>query len=76
MYEVVPIYSRMIKHVVALRSSIDLLSQEGNTKRMKSLSANYAVKMSAMRRQIVKKEGRFPHHFDGETWDNMARYGY
>jgi hypothetical protein len=72
-YEVVPIYSRMIKHLVALRASIDLLSQEGNSQRMSTLSTNYAVKMSAMRRQVSKMEGRFPHHFDGDTYDNLNR---
>ena len=72
-YEVIPIYSRMIKHLVALRASIDLLSQEGNSQRMSTLSTNYAVKMSAMRRQVSKVEGRFPHHFDGDTFDNLNR---
>jgi hypothetical protein len=75
-YEVIPIYSRMIKHLVALRASIDLLSQEGNSQRMSTLSTNYAVKMSAMRRQVSKMEGRFPHHFDGDTWDNPNRSNY
>lgn len=75
-YEVVPIYSRMIKHLVALRASIDLLSQEGNAQRMATLNQNYAIKMSAMRRQVSKKEGRFPHHFDGDTWDNDNRSAY
>lgn len=75
-YEVVPVYSRMIKHLVALRASIDLLSQEGNSQRMATLNQNYLIKMSALRRQISKKEGRFPHHFDGDTWDNENRGGF
>lgn len=75
-YEVVPIYSRMIKHLVALRASIDLLSQEGNAQRMATLNQNYAIKMSALRRQVSKKEGRFPHHFDGDTWDNDNQSAY
>lgn len=74
-YEVVPFFSRLVKHVVCLRASIDLLSQEGNEKRMKTLTTNYQMKLSAMRRAISKKEGRFPHHFDGDTWDNENRGG-
>jgi hypothetical protein len=75
-YEVVPIFSRTIKHVVALRAAIDLLSQEGNSQRMATLNQNYAIKLSAMRRQLSKMEGRFPHHFDGDTWDNTNRGGF
>ncbi len=75
-YEVVPIYSRTIKHVVALRTAIDILSNEGNSQRMATLNQNYAIKLSAMRRQLNKMEGRFPHHFDGDTWDNTNRGGF
>ena len=74
-YEVVPIFSRTIKHVVALRTAIDILSQEGNSQRMATLNQNYAVKLSAMRRQLSKMEGRFPHHFEGDNWDNTNRGG-
>jgi len=75
-YEVVPIFSRTIKHVVALRTAIDILSNEGNSQRMATLNQNYAIKLSAMRRQLSKMEGRFPHHFDGDTWDNSNRGGF
>lgn len=80
-YEVVPVFGRLIKHVVSLRAAIDLLSQEGNSQRMSTLERNYMLKLAAMRRAISKKEGRFPHHFDGDTWDNENRadffgYGY
>jgi len=78
-YEVVPVFGRLIKHVVCLRAAIDLLSQEGNAPRMQTLERNYLLKIAAMRRAISKKEGRFPHHFDGNTWDNENRrdfYGY
>ena len=74
-YEVVPIFSRTIKHVVALRTAIDILSNEGNSSRMATLNQNYMIKISAMRRQLAKMEGRFPHHFDGDTWDNTTRWG-
>ena len=75
-YEVVPIYSRLIKHVVALRTSIDILSNEGNSQRMATLNQNYVIKVSAMRRALARMEGRFPHHFDGDTWDNSNRGGF
>ena len=74
-YEVVPIFSRLIKHVIALRTAIDLLSQEGNSQRMATLNQNYQIKLSAMRRALASMEGRFPHHFDGDTWDNTSRGG-
>jgi len=75
-YEVVPVFGRLIKHVVSLRAALDLLSQEGNSQRMSTLERNYMLKLSAMRRAISKKEARFPHHFDGDTWDNSNRGGY
>lgn len=75
-YEVVPIFSRLIKHVVALRTAIDILSNEGNSQRMATLNQNYIIKLSAMRRALSKMEGRFPHHFDGDTWDNSNRGGF
>lgn len=75
-YEVVPLFNRLIKHVVALRTSMDILSQEGNEKKIRTLERNYAVKMMAMRRSIEKRENRFPHHFDGDTWDNTMRGGF
>ena len=74
-YEIVPTFGRMFKHVVSLRAAVDLLSQEGNSERMSTLERNYFQKMSTLRRQINKKEGRFPHHFDGDTWDNTNRGG-
>jgi hypothetical protein len=75
-YEIVPTFGRMFKHVVSLRTAIDILSQEGNSQRMATLERNYLQKMSAIRRQVSKKEGRFPHHFDGDTWDNVNRGGF
>lgn len=75
-YEVVPQYSRLLKHVVCTQASIDLLAQEGNSKRMQTLGRTYATKISALRRFISKKQARFPHHMDGDTEDNMGRAGF
>jgi hypothetical protein len=72
-YEVVPTFSRLLKHVVSLRASIDLLSQEGNSQRMATLERNYAVKVAAMRRELQNKEARFPGHFNADNWDNPNR---
>jgi hypothetical protein len=75
-YEVVPVFGRLIKHVVSLRAAIDIASQEGNSQRMSTLERNYVTKMAALRRSINKKEGRFPKHADGNTWDNDNRWGF
>jgi hypothetical protein len=75
-YEVVPQYSRLLRQVVSLRAAIDLLANEGNAKRIQTLTAAYAVKMSALRRHLSKKESRFPGHMDGDTEDNMNRGGF
>lgn len=74
-YEVVPQFSRLLKHVVCLRAAIDVLAQEGNSKRMQTLTASYQVKMSALRRYLSQKQGRFPHSLSGDTMDNVNR-GY
>jgi hypothetical protein len=77
-YEVVPQFSRLIKHVVILRSALDILAQEGNQKRMQTLMASYQVKLSAIRRYLSSKVGRFLHSPSGDTMDNSNRgsWGY
>lgn len=74
-YEVVPQYSRLLKHVVCLRAAMDLLAQEGNAKRMSTLSQPLQVKTAALRRYLSSKNSRFPHKMDGDTSDNLNR-GY
>jgi hypothetical protein len=75
-YEVVPQYSRLLRQVVSLRAAIDLLANEGNAKRIQTLTASYVVKMSALRRHLSKKESRFPGHADGDDETNQDRGGW
>lgn len=75
-YEVIPQYSRLLRQVVSLRAAIDLLANEGNAKRIQTLTASYAVKMSALRRHLSKKESRFPGHMDGDSEENLNRGGF
>ena len=74
-YEVLPQYSGLLKHVVALRAAIDLLSQERQTKGMSTLERNLASKMRALRLNSERKQGRFMKHMEGDTPDNYNRGG-
>lgn len=74
-YEVIPQFSRLIRHIVCLRAALDILAQEGNQKRMETLSVSYQVKLNALRRYLSSKQARFPHSANGDTVDNSARYG-
>jgi hypothetical protein len=75
-YEVIPQFSRLLKHIVCLRAAIDVLAQEGNQKRMQTLTAAYQVKMSALRRYQSSQNARFPHSATGDTMDNPNRGGW
>jgi hypothetical protein len=70
-YELVPQFSRTIKHVVCLRAAIDILAQEGNAKRMSTLNAALTVKMAALRRYQGTTVARWMHHANGDTMDNL-----
>lgn len=72
-YEVVPMYGRLIRHVVCLRAAMDILAQEGNEKRISTLMSSYQVKVSALRRRMQSKNARFPHSLTGDTLDNENR---
>lgn len=74
-YEVVPQFSRLIRQAVCLRAALDILGQEGNSKRMQTLTPIFQTKISAIRRFLSTKSARFPHSADGDTVDNSAR-GY
>jgi hypothetical protein len=75
-YEVVPQYTRLMKHVVCLRAAIDILAQEGNTKRMQTLNTALQVKVTAMRRYLAQKQGRFPHSGNSDTMDHTESVVY
>jgi hypothetical protein len=75
-YEVVPQYTRLIKHVVILKTALTILSNEGNTTRIRTITDELRVKMRAMRMILEKMASRFPHKFNSDTVDNDDRYDY
>ena len=75
-YEVLPSYSNIIKHCVCMQAAMDILGNEGNTKRLKTLTERYLVKIRALRQMIVKKSSRFGGYMIGDTSDNDARGDY
>ncbi len=75
-YEVLPSYSNIIKHCVCMQAAMDILGNEGNTKRMKTVTERYLVKIRALRQMIVKKSSRFGGYMIGDTSDNDARGDY
>ena len=75
-YEVLPTFSNIIKHCVCLQAAMDLLSNEGNDKRLKTVTGRYLVKIRALRQMITKKSSRFPSHALGDTSDNDRRGDY
>lgn len=75
-YEVLPTFSNIIKHCVCLQAAMDVLSNEGNEKRLKTVTGRYLVKIRALRQMITKKSSRFPGHAIGDTSDNDQRGDY
>ena len=75
-YEVLPAYSWIIKDAVCLQAAMDLLANEGNTKRLKTQTIRYNVKMRALRQMIAKKSSRFGGSMEGDTSDNDERGGF
>jgi len=75
-YEVLPYYSRLIKHVVCLQAALDILGNEANQKRTASLERRLSTKMRAFRLMLEKKNSRFPGHMNSDTTDNDDCIGY
>lgn len=75
-YEVLPTYSNIIQNCVCLQAAMDILSNEGNDKRLKLQTVRYLVKIRALRQMITKKSSRFPSHALGDTSDNDNRGDY
>ncbi len=74
-YEVLPQYSRLIKHVVVLYAALDILSNEANTQRRKEVEGQLLRKMTALRNVIGKKVNRFGTRGPGwDTNDNTDLY--
>jgi hypothetical protein len=75
-YEVMPSYSNIIKHCVCQQAAMDVLGNEGNNKRLQTLTSRYLVKIRALRQMIGKKSSRFGGHALGDTSDNDTRGDY
>lgn len=72
-YEVLPHYSRLIKHVVAIKAAMIILSNERNQKALAAQERQYSQKIRALRLSVEHRHARFPHSFDGNTVDNPDR---
>jgi hypothetical protein len=75
-YEVLPTYGNVIEDAVCLQAALDILGNEGNSKRSKMQEVRYQVKMRTLRQMIRKKSSRFGSHAIGDTADNDGRGDY
>jgi hypothetical protein len=70
-YEVLPQYSRLIKHAVACYASLDVLSNEAKSTRRAEIERQLQRKMSALKMMLAKKVRRFGGQGPGmNTYDN------
>jgi hypothetical protein len=75
-YEVLPQYSRLIKHVVACYASLDVLSNEAKSTRRAEIERQLLRKMSALKMTLSKKVRRFGGQGPGmDTYDNTETWG-
>lgn len=71
-YELIPQYSRLIKHVVVLYAAMDILGNEAKSQRRAELEKQLQRKMTALRNTIGKKVNRFGSRGPGvDTIDNQ-----
>ena len=75
-YEVLPQYSLLLKHLACLAAALDILSIEASSKRIATLEKRFVVKQRAIRMAMQKKQSRFPSHAEGDTVDNYNRNLY
>ncbi len=72
-YEVLPQYSRLIKHVVACYASLDVLANEAKSERRAEIERQLQRKMSALKMMLAKKVHRFGTQGPGvDTYDNTG----
>ena len=74
-YEVVPAYGNLLKHVVCLRAAINIAHNENMGKKAQALERQLLSLQRALRLRISKKQARFPHYALGDTPDNLNRLG-
>lgn len=71
-YEVVPQYTRLVKHVVALHAALDIVGNEANTTKRVEIERRLQHKMTALRNTLGKKVNRFGTRGPGvDTIDNQ-----
>ncbi|KPL13114.1 hypothetical protein AMJ85_00205 [candidate division BRC1 bacterium SM23_51] len=71
-YEVLPQYSRLIKHVVADYATLDVLSNEAKSTRRAEAERRLQRKMTALKLILAKKVRRFGTQGPGiDTYDNV-----
>jgi hypothetical protein len=71
-YEVLPQYSRLIKHVVVDYAALDVLSNEAKSARRGEIEKRIQRKMTALRNTLSKKVNRFGSRGPGvDTIDNQ-----
>lgn len=75
-YEVLPQHTRLLKEVVCLYAARSILANEGNTKRLQTVTAKLQTKMRGMRLLLEKKNGRFLKSWNSDTIDNDMRSGW
>lgn len=74
-YEVLPQYSRLIKHVVADYATLDVLSNEAKSNRTREAERRLQRRMTALKMMLSKKVRRFGTQGPGmDTYDNPDGY--
>jgi hypothetical protein len=73
--EIVPQYSRMIKHVVCLHASLDILANEAKSTRRGEVERRLQHKMATLRQTLGRKVNRFGSRGPGvDTDDNYENW--
>lgn len=72
-YEIIPQYSRLLKSVVCSRAALEILENEGNQKRIATVTAQLQKKQRALRMLLSRRNARFPTRLSGDGVDNEMR---
>lgn len=75
-YEVIPIYSELLKQIWATHAAMTILAVEGASKKYQLMSAVHQQRLRALRLSL-QKEFRMGSSFEGRTATNdLNRYGF
>lgn len=69
-YEIVPLLHPLLRGIVAVRASQNILSAEGNKDRAGMLALEYRRKMRSLKLQVASINGRKATQFEGGTRDD------